>query len=87
MIGERVSLGAAASKGAHRRRLRGGLLSRQFVFGGGGLQFLELERQLVDQSRRALRPLPKSLTLELGDPELLRGDQRDVFRRFRLRDR
>jgi hypothetical protein len=87
MVGERVSLGAAASEGAHRRRLRGRLFRRQFVFGGGGLQFLELERQLVDQSRRALRPLPKNLTLELGDPELLRGDQRHVFRRFRLRDR
>ena len=54
---------------------------------GAGFQLLELERQLVDQPRRALRPLPVDLALELGDPELLRGDQRHVFRGFRPRDR
>ncbi len=87
MVGERVALGAAAGEGAHRRRLRGRLLRRQLVFRGAGRQLLELERQLVDQPRRALRPLPKHLTLELGDPELLRGDQRHVLGSFRLRDR
>ena len=87
MVGERVALGAPAGEGAHRRRLRGRLLRRQFVFRGAGFQFLELERQLVDQPRRALRPLPVDLALELGDPELLRGDQRHVFRGFRPRDR
>jgi hypothetical protein len=29
----------------------------------------------------------RRLALELGDPELLRGDQRQVFRGFRPRDR
>ena len=52
-----------------------------------GRQLLELERQLVDQPRRPFGPLPVDLTLELGDPELLRGDQRHVFRGFRPRDR
>ena len=33
MVGERVALGAPAGEGAHRRRLRGRLLRRQFVFG------------------------------------------------------
>ena len=87
MVGERVALGAPAGEGAHRRRLRGRLLRRQFVFRGARRQFFELERQLVDQPRRALRPLPIDLALELGDPELLRGDQRHVFRGFRPRDR
>ena len=58
VVGERVALGAPAGKGAHRRRLRGRLLRRQLVFRGAGRQFFELERQLVDQSRRALGSLP-----------------------------
>ena len=47
----------------------------------------ECERQLIDQPRRALRPLPVDLTLQLGDPQFLRGDQRHVFRRLRANDR
>ena len=76
-----------AGEGANRRRPGGRLFRRQFVFRGAGLQLLELERQLIDQPRRALRPLPVDLALELGDPQLLRGDQRHVFRRLRPRDR
>ena len=87
MVGERVALGAPACEGAHRGRLRGGLFRRQLVFGGARRQFLELERQLVDQPLRPLRPLPVDLALELRDLQLLRGDQRHVFRRFRLRNR
>jgi hypothetical protein len=60
---------------------------RQFVFRGAGFQLFEVERQLVDEPRRTLRPLPVHLALELGDPQLLRGDQRHVFRGFRPRDR
>ena len=87
MVGERVALGAPPGEGAHRRRLRGGLFRRQFVFRGACRQFLELERQLLDQPRRPLRPLPVDLALELGDLELLGRDQRHVFRRLRPRDR
>ena len=87
MVGERVALGAPAGEGAHRRRLRGRLLRRKLVFRGAGRHLLELERQLVNQPLRPLRPLPIDLALELGDPKLLRGDQRHVLRGFRLRDR
>jgi hypothetical protein len=51
------------------------------------LQLLELARQLLDQPRRPLRPLSVDLTLELGDPQLLRGDQSHVLRGFRQCDR
>ena len=87
VVGERVALGAAAGEGAHRRRFGDRLFCRQLVLGGARLQLLELERELVDQLRRALRLLSKNLALELGDPQLLRRDQRHVLRRFRPRDR
>ena len=80
MIGERVALGAAAGESADRRRPGGRLFRRQFA--SPGFELFKFERQLVDQPRRALRPLPVDLALELGDPELLRGDQRDVFEVF-----
>jgi hypothetical protein len=87
MIGERVALGAAAGESTDRRGPGGRLFRRQFVFRGAGFELFKFERQLVDQPRRALRPLPEDLALELGDPELLRGDQRHVLRGFRPRDR
>jgi hypothetical protein len=87
MVGERVALGAPAGEDADRRRLGGCLLRRQFVFRRAGFKFLEVERQLIDQPRRALRPLPVDLALEPGDPQLLRGDKRHVFRGSRPRDR
>ena len=87
MVGERIALGALARKSAHRRRPGDGLFRRQFVFGGAGFQLFERQRQLVDQPRRALRSLPVDLALQLGDPQLLLGDQRTVFRRFRAGDR
>jgi len=67
MIGERVALGAAAGESANRRP-GGRLFRRQFVFRGAGFELFKFERQLVDQPRRALRPLPVDLALELGDP-------------------
>ena len=54
MVGKRVALGAAAAEGAHRRRFGDRLFGRQLVLGGARLQLLELERELVDQSRRTL---------------------------------
>ena len=47
----------AGDEGADRRRLGGCLLRRQFVFRRTGFKFLEVERQLIDQPRRALRLL------------------------------
>ena len=87
MVGERVALGAPAGEGPNRRRLRGRLFRRQFVLGGARRQFLELERQLVDQPHGPFRPLPVDLSLELRDLQLLRRDQRHVLRGFRPRGR
>ena len=52
-----------------------------------GFQLFERQRQLIDQTRRAFRALPVNLALQLGDPQLLMGDQRHVFRRLGARDR
>jgi hypothetical protein len=86
MLGECLALGALARKSAHCRRLGDGPFGFQFVFGGVGFQLFERQRQLLDQPRRTLRPLPVDLALKLGDPKLLLGDQRAVFRGFRAGD-
>ena len=82
MVGERIALGTLARKSAHVRRLGDGLFRRQFVFRGAGFQLFERQRQLIDQPRRALRPLSVDLALQLGDPQFLLRDQRQVFGRF-----
>ena len=87
MVGERIALGTLARKSGDRRRSGDSLFRRQFVFRGAGFQLFEGERQLIDQPRRALRPLPVDLALQFRDPQLLLGDQRHVFRRFRAGDR
>ena len=46
-----------------------------------------VERQLIDQTRRTFRTLPVDLALQLGDPQLLLGDQRHVFGRLGAGDR
>ena len=74
-------------KPATRCRLGDRRLRREFVFRGAGFQLLERQRQLIDQPRRAFRALPVDLALQLGDPQLLLGDQRHVFRRLGARDR
>src|SRR4051812_26244556 len=74
MLREGLALGALAGKSPYRRRLGNGPFSHQFVFGGVGLQLFERQCQLLDQPRRALRPLAIDLTLKLGDPKLLLGD-------------
>ena len=61
MFREGLALGALARKSAHRRRLGRGPFRRQLVFRGVGFQFFEGQRQLLDQPRRALRPLPVDL--------------------------
>ena len=87
MIGECIALGTLARKSGDRRRFGDGFPRGQFVFCRAGFQFFEGERQLVDQPRRALRPLPVDLTLQFRDPKLLLRDQRHVFGRFRPRHR
>ena len=87
MLGEGGAFGGAPREAAHVRRLRGGLFCRQFIFRRARFEFFEGERQLLDQSRRTFRTLAADLTLQLGDPQLLRRDQRHVFRRLGARDR
>jgi hypothetical protein len=87
MLGERIALGVFARKCGDRRRPGDGFLRRQLVFGGAGFKLFEAERQLIDQARRAFRPLPIDLTLQFRDPKLLLRDQRHVFGRFRAGDR
>ncbi len=86
IVGEGVALRSLALEAGDRRRLRNGLLRGEFVFGGARLQLFEFQRQLIEQPRRALRLLLKDLPLQFGDLELLRGDQRHVFRRLGERD-
>ena len=82
MLWEGLTLGALARKSAHRRRLGRGPFRRKLVLGGSSFQFFERQRQLLDQARRRLRPLAVDLMLQLGDLQLLLGDQRLVFRRL-----
>lgn len=87
MIGERIAFGARARKSAHSCRPGDGALGRKFVLCGTGFQLFERKRQLVDQARRTFRSLPVDLALQLGDPQLLLGNQRTVFRCLRTGDR
>ena len=73
MLGERVALRPLALEAGDRRRFGDSLLRGEFVFRRARFQLFELERQLIDQPRRALRLLPVDLTLQLGDPQLLRA--------------
>ena len=86
MVGEGVALRPLAREAGDRRRLGDGALRGEFVFRRARFQLFELERQLIEQPRRALRLLPVDLALQFGDLELLRRDQRHVFRRLRTRD-
>jgi len=85
MVGEGVALGTAAREAAHRRRPGDHLLRRQLILGGACFQLLEGQRQLVDQTPRPFRGLPVLLALQLGDHQLLMGDQRRVLGRLGAR--
>ena len=87
MIGEGIAFGSRARKSANSRRPGDGFFGRKLVFGGAGFQLFKRKRQLVDQARRAFRSLPVDLALQLGDLQLLLGNQRTVFRCLRKRDR
>ena len=87
MLWKRIALGALARKSAHGRCVGDSLFRRKLVCRGAGLRLFECQRQLVDQTRRALRLLSVNLALQLGDPQLLLRDQRRVLRGFRPRHR
>jgi hypothetical protein len=61
-----------AGEGTHRRAVG----RRRFVFGCARRHFLELQFQLVEQLAAALRGLAVLLAPELGDQQLVVGDQR-----------
>jgi hypothetical protein len=87
MVGERVAVGTLARKCTHGRGFGDGLFRRQFVLRGAGFRLFKRQRQLIDQTRRALRPLPINLALQKGDPQLLMRDQRRVRGDGLLRDK
>ena len=80
MLREGIALRGPPGEAANVRRPGDSSLRRQFVFRCAGLKLLEFERQLLDQSRRAFRPLSVDLALEPSDPQLLLRDQRHVLR-------
>jgi len=53
----------------------------------GRLRFLEPQFQLINKPRAVFRALAVDLPLQLGDPQLLMGDQRLVIRRLGCGDR
>ena len=77
-----IPFGALAFEPRHRGDLGDGDLGGQLIFGGTCFQFLELERQLIDEKGRPLRARAVELTLQLGDPQLLVRDHGQVGRRF-----
>jgi len=87
MVGEGVALGPLAREAGDMRRLGDRRFRREFVFGRVGFQLFERQRQLIDQTRRAFRALAVNLALQLGDPQLLMGDQRHIFGRLGAGDR
>ena len=68
-------------------RLGHGLLGGQFVLSGRRLSLFEAQSELVEQPRGTLGLLTVELTLELGDVQLLMGDQGTIFGRLGARDR
>ena len=79
MVGEGIPFGALAREARHIRGFRHGDFRGELILAGVRGKFLEPQRQLIDQPLRSLRARSVELTLELGDPQLLMGDQRQVF--------
>ncbi|MGY3470335.1 hypothetical protein ACVW0I_007206 [Bradyrhizobium sp. LM6.11] len=74
-----------AHEGADVLRLRRCGLRGKLILARRGDEFFELQFQLLDQPRRALRALPVQFAFELLDPQLEMRDQRRVVRQLRLR--
>jgi hypothetical protein len=86
MFGERFTDRPAALERAHRRRSpRRGLLGPELVFGGGRFELLELQLELVEEPRLALRLLTIELAPQLEDLELEGGDHGFAAGQHRLR--
>ena len=87
VVGEGVSFGALAGEARHIRGLGRGDFRGEFILGGARCQFLELQRQLIDQPLRPLRARAVELAFEFGDPQPLMGDQGQVLGRLGPRHR
>ena len=85
MFGKGVSFGTLAGKPRDRGDIGDGNFGGQFILGGACFQFFELQRHLLDEQRRPLRPRAVDLPLQLGDPQLLMGNQGQIFRRLGAR--
>jgi len=87
MFGEGGSFATLAGKPGDRRDLGGSTFGSQFILGRTCRQFIELQRHLLDEQRRPLRPGAIDLPIQLGDPQFLMRDQGQIFRRFGARHR
>jgi hypothetical protein len=83
MLRERFARRPLARERRHGRRLGGGPLGGELVLGGRRFQLLQLQFQLIDEARGALRALAEALAVELLDLELQMRDQCLVGRQLR----
>lgn len=70
MLGERPAGGPLALQRFYRRCPRRGLLGGQLIFGRRRFQLFELQFNLFEQSRLALRMAAKQLAAQLLDLDL-----------------
>jgi hypothetical protein len=75
MLGEGLARRALASKGRHIRGLGHGALGGHLVFGCRTLKLLERQLHLIKKLHGAFRMLAIELARQLGDLQLLMGDQ------------
>ena len=89
--GKRLARRAFAVEARHLRRFCGGALRGDLILAGGALEFREGQLHLLDEPDAAFRALAVELVRQLGDLQLLMGDQRLIVgglglgnREFRL---
>ena len=70
MLGEGLARGSLAGEGSDRCGPGDSDLGEKVVFRCGRFEIFELELHLIEQPRRAFRPLTVALPVELGDLEL-----------------
>ena len=91
MLGEGLARRALARKGHHIRGLGHGALGGDLVFGRRTLELLERQLHLIEKLHGTFRMLAIELARQLGDLQLLMGDQGFIvgrlglgYRQFRL---
>jgi len=82
MVGERIAVGTLARKSAHVCRLGDGLFRRQFHPLWRWLPALRTSAPIDRPSAPSAPTVVRNLALQLGDPQLLPRDQRQVLGRF-----